>query len=373
MVSPYTDIAFGGVSQVVPALVREASSLDLQIDWISTAPGKGKEWHSTSAFSHQKFFTRVSRNDFIWSVSLVFWFKENVRQYDLVHFHTLFSPMMTRLAMIAHRSSVPYWLTPHGMLDPWAIQHRGWKKGLYWNLFEKSAFKNAARIHVLHPGEAESVRRRGIKAPTVVISNGIERFDPLNKIQLELFWSRYPRTHGKKRILFLARIHPKKGLDSLIRALPYLLKKERDISLLVVGPNEGKTKEKLQKLAIKLRVADQIEWMGLLSGEKKKAVLQGSDCFVLPSHSEGLSHAILEAMAAGIPCAITQECSFDEVVKQQGAWRIERNPELMAETLNSILQDLPAARKQAQIGQDFVLKNHLWSEIGKKLRKAYGE
>ncbi len=373
MVSPYRDPAFGGVSQVVPELVKVSSSIDCQIDWISTCSGKGQEWHSTSPFSHQKFFSRVSRNDLIWSAPLVYWFKQNVWQYDLVHFHTIFSPMMTRLARIALRSSVPYWVTPHGMLDSWAIQHRGFKKKLYWNLFERSVFKRAAKIHVLHSGEEKAVRRRGIQTPTVLIPNGVNPLEKLSREKESLFWNRYPEFLANQRILFLGRIHSKKGIDALIRAFVEILKSRAQTCLIIAGPNEQKTQERLQKLAKILGVAERIKWVGLLSGEEKQAALQGADCFVLPSHSEGLSQAILEAFAAGVPTAITPECSFDQVIESDGAWRIERDPKKMAETIISILQDSQKARVRAKIGQNYVFKHHLWSSIGVRLRSAYQE
>lgn len=371
MVSPYRDLVFGGVSQVVPPLVKEASSIDLQIDWITTTGGKEVDWHSVSAFSHQKFFSRVSRHDFIWSTSLVYWFKLNVWQYDLVHFHTIFSPMMSRLAMIAYQRSIPYWVTPHGMLDLWAFQHRGMKKKLYWSLFERSVFKRAARIQVLHEGESAAVRRRGIQRPIVIIPNGVYRQEKISSEKEALFWDRYPRLREGKRILFLGRIHPKKGIDALIRALAEILKLRPQTTLIIAGPNEQKTQEVLQKLAVEIGVSDRIEWVGLLSGEEKQAALQGADCFVLPSHSEGLSQAILEAMAAGIPCAFTSECAFDEVVAREGAWRIERDPVNMAQTLLSILEDSEESQRRAKIGQKYVFEKHLWSEIGVKLREAY--
>ena len=373
MVSPYSDPVFGGVSQVVPELVKVSAAIDCQIDWISTCSGKGKEWHSTSAFSHQKFFPRVSRNDLIWSAPLVYWFKQNVWQYDLVHFHTIFSPMMTRLARIAHRTSVPYWVTPHGMLDSWAIQHRGFKKKLYWNLFERSVFKRAAKIHVLHSGEAQAVRRRGIQTPTVLIPNGVNPTEKLSRAKEAHFWNRYPQFLGDQRILFLGRIHSKKGIDALIRAFAEILKLRAKTCLIVAGPNEQKTQEGLQKLAKSLGITERIKWVGLLSGEEKQAALQGADCFVLPSHSEGLSQAILESLAAGVPTAFTQECSFDQVIERGGGWRIERDTKKMARTIVSILEDSQGAQAKAKIGQDYVFESHLWSAIGVRLRSAYRE
>jgi glycosyltransferase involved in cell wall biosynthesis len=370
MVSPYTDLSLGGVSHIVPAMIQATASEDLKIDWISTSP-EPQDWREISPFSRGQTFSRWARHDLIWSPSMVSWFRAHVADYDGVHFHTIFAPMISRLASISFRAGVPYWMTPYGMLDPWAIQHRGWKKRIYWKLFEESIFRRANAVQVLHEREAEAVRSIGVTTRTVEVLNGIEPAKPLSDESVSAFWGRYPETAGKKRVLFLGRIHPKKGIDYLIRSLPDVFKEIPDLSIVIAGPDEGGTKESLEGLARELGVSDRMVWTGLLKGEEKQAALQGADCFVLPSHSEGFSQALLEAMISGVPTLYTKECYFDEAIETGGAWAIERNPSQIAATLVAVLMDLKDSKRKAQEPKKLVEDRYLWSSIGADLRGKY--
>ncbi|MES2310619.1 MAG: glycosyltransferase [Verrucomicrobiota bacterium] len=273
MVSPYTDLSLGGVSHIVPTMVKATASEDLKIDWVSTSP-ENHDWADLSPYARGRAFSRIARHDLIWSSSLISWFNEHVQEYDGVHFHTIFAPMISRMASLAFQSGIPYWMTPHGMLDSWAIQHRAWKKKIYWKWIEKSVFRRAKAVQVLHDREAEAVRAMGVLTRTVQVWNGIDSVDRISKEKVDLFWSRYPDALGKKKALFLGRIHPKKGIDYLIRSLPNILKEIPDFLLVVAGPNEIGTQGELEQLSRDLKVSDRILWTGLLKGDDKQAALQ---------------------------------------------------------------------------------------------------
>ena len=198
-------------------------------------------------------------------------------------------------------------IQPHGMLDAWALNLSKWKKKILLRLYEEDNIFSADCIHALCEAEKLSIRSFGAKNPISLITNGIELpsiDDASSKI-----------VAGNKRVaLFLGRLHPKKGLYEFLQAFSKACRYQPHISetwcVHIAGWDQACYKEKLKGLVTELGLEDNVAFLGPLYGEHKRAALFNSDLFILPSFSEGVPMAVLEAWAYALPVLMTSKCNL---------------------------------------------------------------
>lgn len=204
----------------------------------------------------------------------------------------------------------PYIISPHGMLEPWALAHKGVKKTLYLRLIEARVLKGAARVFVTSEIERRNVLRAVPEARTQTHAVGQfeVRKDDYDRARVSLGIS-----EDETVLLFLSRIDEKKGLDLLLAALAENLKRYSRVSLFVVGDGLGpyvcSLRQKSDAIAGSLR---RIEWMGAVWGDARWSFLQAADVFCLPTHSENFGLAVLEALSVGTPVLTTDKTPWAE-------------------------------------------------------------
>ncbi len=237
-------------------------------------------------------------------------FEKAIKAAAGVHIHGLWETHCAVAATVARQHRRPYVISAHGMLEQWALRQKRLKKALYGALVELRAMQNAACLRALSADEVDDFRRLGLRNPIAIIPNCVEA--PLRPSP-DLLLKRYPELSGKKVVLFMGRLHPKKGLQVLIDAWGNLISTRDDIRLIVAGPDCGGYRNLLESRVAELGFQDSVIFTGMLSGDLKWSMLAAADMFVLPSYSEGFSVAILEALAAGVPVIATQECHISEI------------------------------------------------------------
>jgi glycosyltransferase involved in cell wall biosynthesis len=220
---------------------------------------------------------------------------------------------------LARSSGAPLVISPHGMLDPWALENSRWKKRLAAVVFENRNLRSAGCLHAVCDSEANNMRRYGLRNPIAIIPNGVdlEEFNPLPNY--DAIEKDYPSLRGKKRMLFLSRVHPKKGLPHLLRAWQQLAREFGDWTLLIAGGDQMGHEKEVRALSVELGINSAVIFLGSLHGDAKRRALAGSDAFVLPSFSEGFSMAVLEAAACGLPVLFSPQCNFSELTAAGGA------------------------------------------------------
>jgi glycosyltransferase involved in cell wall biosynthesis len=149
---------------------------------------------------------------------------------------------------------------------------------------------------------------------------------------------RFPELRGKKLILFLSRLHPKKGLDLLVEAWARTEGKHPDAQLVIAGPDADGRQAKIRGEASRLGIEGRVTFTGMLAGPMKWSALAAADCYVLPSYSEGLSMALLEAMGAGLPVIATYACNMPEITATDAGWEIEANVDALTSSLGGFLE-----------------------------------
>lgn len=293
-----------------------------------------------------------------------------VRTNDIIHIHGLWNFPATYTAHAAQRHRVPYVITPHGMLDRWALKQSRLKKRIYALLFEQRNLRNASLLHFLNNEEMVEAREFASYAKTLVLSNGV-RMDQLRPLPEHIsFLERHPECADRTIVLFLGRLHPKKGFDLLLPAFTKALQKVPRLHLIIAGPDKEGYRQKIERDAIQLGISNRITYTGMVEGTAKQELLAVSDFFVLTSHQEGDSVAVKEAMAAHLPVIITDSCHFNEVEDEGAGFVVSHSPE----NISQAIETLALAENQKEMGRNaakIIKERYTWPMIASRLAKAY--
>ena len=290
---------------------------------------------------------------------------------DIVHCHGLWGYSSIASMNWAARTGKPYLVSPRGMLDEWALRNSRIKKIIAGLLFEKAHLKKAACIHALCESEANSIRAYGIKNPICVIPNGVNIPEDIG-ICDSPWQGKIP--DGAKVLLYLGRIHPKKGLSLLIKAWSDLQKDKAvgDWHLAIAGWGTGDYESVLRKMVDELNVKDRIHFMGPEFGAGKDAIFRSADAFVLPSLSEGLPMAVLEAWSYGLPVLMTPQCNIPEGFTANAALTIDPEQGSIRKGLTDMMDMADNDRREMGCrGLDLVRKSFLWPDIAERMIEVY--
>ncbi len=293
---------------------------------------------------------------------------------DILHCHGIWLyPSLIDLAA-KREIKTPYVVSPRGMLDAWALKNSAWKKKLAGWLFENRHLRSAACIHALCESEYQSIRAYGLKNPVAIIPNGIDLPD-LSAEQRVPPWSSKVGA-DKKVLLYLGRIHPKKGLENLIEAWSILKNAGSGLSggwrLVIAGWSQGGHEQQLKWLTQKLGLTNSISFAGPLYGEAKDAALRSAKVFILPSFSEGLPMSVLEAWSYSLPVLMTRFCNIPEGFGANAAIEIQPQADSIAEGLKKFIAS--STDDQRQIGQngvELVKDTFTWPKIATQMVDVY--
>ncbi|NWF61046.1 MAG: glycosyltransferase [Fischerella sp.] len=374
--TPYIGSNYGGLSKAVKETAEALGSLGLNVDLITTnANNLDKIQEPLNKWIYEKnyrirYFSCWHRQDFIVSLPLINWLIQNIADYDIVHTNTVFAPIVSFVHWLCQLRQIPYIMTPHGMLEPWALSYKGWKKRLYYNIFEKLALQKASAIQVIANVEAHNVKSLGFEH-IVTVPNGIHRQEFENLPEPEVFYQHFPETCNKNLILFLGRIDPKKGLDLLAPAFATVRAKFPQTHLVVAGPDNIGFLSTAQHYFLQAGCLDAVTFTGMLTGELKHAALAAANLYVAPSYSEGFSMSVLEGMASGLPCVITTGCNFPEAATAKAAYVVDININAIADGLIQYLSNPQQAKAMGERARGFIFQNYTWNSAAEKLIPVY--
>jgi glycosyltransferase involved in cell wall biosynthesis len=294
---------------------------------------------------------------------------------DLLHVHGLWMyPSIAAMGWTGR--AMPYVVTPHGMLDRWALANRRWKKRLAGLAFETRHLRGAACLHALCASELESIRDAGLRNPVCVIPNGVE-IPPAPTVATPPLWR--GRIPGRAAVLlFLGRIAPQKGIPDLLRGFARYRQEAAGAAmqpkwhLVIAGWGEDAYRTSLQQLATELGLDAVVHFVGPQFGEEKERSFAAADAFVLPSISEGLPIAVLEAWAAHLPVLMTPRCNLAIGFERGGALSIEPEPGSIAEGLRKLASLQPAQRRQiGEQGAKLVAESFSWPKAAESMEVVY--
>jgi poly(glycerol-phosphate) alpha-glucosyltransferase len=290
---------------------------------------------------------------------------------DLLHVHGLWSYASVACLTVARRDRKPYIISPHGMLDSGALRFSRWKKRIASSLFQRKHLDRAAALHALSQAEARSIREAGYTGPVAILPNGVN-LPPLAGASTS---ATAPASNRPRTLLFIGRIHPKKGLAALIDAwIPFSAQGSvgADWQLVIAGWNEGAHEEALRAQVAAAQAGDRVVFAGPLWGEAKEAALRAADAFVLPSQSEGLPMSVLEAWAMGKPALITPACNLPEGLAAGAALAITPDAAGIFQGLEQLAR-LPEAdlRAMGNSAHRLVEARFAWPAIAANMIRLY--
>lgn len=291
-------------------------------------------------FPAQVFALGPGRGVYGYSPNAVPWLKEHISSYDLVFLNCIWQYN----TLAAYRSlvgtNIPYGVFTHGMLDPYfkkAFPLKHVKKSIYWHLFLQRILRNANAV--LFTCEEERILARQsfsrYRVREKVITFGIFGPDTDLLNAAEEFRGKWPHLRGKRLAISMGRLHPKKGLDILIKAFARSLAKDSAWQLVIAGPDQIGIRRELEALAVQLGVADRITWTGMLAGSLKWGAYAAAEMFVLPSHQENFGIVVAEALACGLPVIISDKVNiWREIASSQAGLICEDSVESTAAALH---------------------------------------
>ncbi|HUO31445.1 MAG TPA: glycosyltransferase [Bryobacteraceae bacterium] len=292
-----------------------------------------------------------------------------IQASDVVHVHGLWLPHSVMTRLVAAKFQKPLVSSVHGMLEAWELKNKWLKKAIYAQLFERRSLARSHCLRALSAQEAADYRRFGLKCPIAVVPNGIsqlERTDP------GMFLRRFPHMADKSIVLFLSRMHFKKGILNLLQAWPAVLQSCPQSHLAIAGPDCQGTQRRAKEIIGRHNLHASVTFCGTLNGETKLAALSAARLFCLPSYSEGQSVAVLEALSIGLPVVITAACNVDGVSAAGAGVVTSNDPAKLAASLIDCLSASPSERQaMGNAGRALARTRFDWSVIGRRMHAVY--
>ncbi|HXT16707.1 MAG TPA: glycosyltransferase [Gemmatimonadaceae bacterium] len=312
-----------------------------------------------------RLFPGQGRGAFVASRAMWMWLRREVRTFDVVHIHTLLNPVSAVTAWICRRAGVPYVVRPCGMLSRYSYEHRRrLLKRAYFTLVDRGVVTGAAAVQFTTDVEANEARERVALDPSRVV------VVPPPYVPNALRLPRAPGTDAP--VVFLARLNPVKGLETLLAAWREVVARRPAARLVIAGDGEAAYVESLRVLAEQLGIASRVEFAGFVSGARKAELLAGAALVVLPSKHENFGVAVLEAIGAGVPVIVSPEVQLSSFVRRHALGVVvEREPAKLAAAIVQVIGDDALQARCAVAGPAAVESSFSVDRIGRALEEMY--
>jgi glycosyltransferase involved in cell wall biosynthesis len=353
-----------GPSQSVTSLARALEDLDQAVDIDCVLNWRAPPATAVRPVPHrhrQDWANVPGLKNLCLSSAMRHALEEAAERTDVIHAHGLWLMPNVYPAWTAKRSGIPLVLSPRGMLGSAALAFSSRRKALFWALAQKRAVEAVACLHATSEAEYEEMRAFGLRNPVAVIPNGVAA--PSLTVR--------PVASSVRTLLTIGRIHPKKGLDNLIRAWALLETRFPDWRLRIVGPDEIGHAGELAALGRELGLAH-VRIEPPLFGADKTTAYQAAELFVLPTRNENFAMTVAESLAAGTPVVATKGAPWQGLQTKQCGWWVDIGVEPLAEALAQAMALPPAqlqgmgARGQHWMGEDFS-----WNRVAADMLGVY--
>lgn len=349
----------GGMAVTVPALARALAEHGVKPVLVGAFDDDGQEWGRDKTVPCLGR-PRLGPHSFAFAPAA----HRLIRSFgpEIVHLNGLWTYASLIARGLRRRLGVPTLISPRGMLDPWALQRSAWKKAVALALFERANLRSAACLHALCEAEAAACRTFGLRNPIAVVPNGVDLPTRVDERPAQR-----PRT-----LLFLSRIDAKKGVHELVRGWGLSGATAKGWRLRIVGWGETRYVEATRRLVEELALEQSIELAGPAFNEAKDRAFREADAFILPSYSEGLPMAVLEAWAYALPVLMTPACNLREGFAHSAALEIGTEPERIAEGIRTLVSMSDAERiAMGAAGRRLVEERFTWPNVARQMIEVY--
>lgn len=350
------DLTYGGPSRSVPMLVKGLAEIGVDIT-LMTIRSENMNLHAldgTTAKVHilEQNYSVKEMEQFVIKGG-----------FDIIQNQSMWDICYHQMAKIARKYGIPYISTPRGMLEPWSLSQKRWKKKIALALYQMRDLQLSACIHTTADSEAQHIKDLGVKSPCVVVPNGIET---------EGYPCRTSMEGIKKQVLFLSRIHEKKGIELLIDAWKSLKNEFQEWSLVIVGNGEPSYIDILRERIANSGLNNCVTIKDPVYGNDKVSLYQSSSIFILPSFSENFGMVIAEAMSCGVPVITTKNCPWEFLNDTKTGWCIDLSVEELEQTMREAMSlDDSTLYEKGQQAAQLVRHRFDYKETAKKMSETY--
>lgn len=342
------DKSTGGPSRSVPQTCIELSKLGVDIEIVTQESAD---------------MVAIKENLYLKVKYMTFWELYrygsglSINDIDLIHLQHIWNPYIQVMAYWAYKKKIPYIITPRGMLEPWILAQNPWKKKLGLFLYQKKAIQRAKCIHATAQMEADNIRALGFNNPIYIIPNGI---DLINVKESE-------KKYGTKKIVFLSRIHPKKGIEILLEAWRNC--NTEGWTLEIAGNGDENYIEKLIQRAQDIK---NVNFVGAKYGVDKWFFLLSADAMVLPTYSENFGIVVAEALAVGVPVITTTGTPWKDLETYKCGWWIDLSVANLENTLEKVFSTpVEILEVMGNQGRKLVAEKYDLKAVAKKIVDLY--
>ena len=350
------DMSSGGPSRSVPMLVKGLAELGVDIT-LMTIRSENMNIHSLEGTTAK---LKVLSPSFSRKEIAKYLVDE---RFELIQIQSVWEMPYHKVILEARKQNIPYIVTPRGMLEPWSLSQKKWKKKLAWWLYQRNDVQKSACVFTTAKMEADHVSNLGITTCKAVIPNGIETDAYPCKTSVE---------GVKKQVLFLSRVHVKKGIELLFEAWKRLHSDYVDWQLLVIGNGETEYIHSLENRVESLGLKDSIKILPPVFGEAKIKVYQESALFCLPSFSENFGMVIAEAMSCGTPVITTTNCPWEILNETSTGWCIDLSVDNLERALRDAMgMDANALYDMGQRASKLIYDNFGYRSVTRRTLQLY--
>ena len=374
-VIPSVSASSGGPSKAIAQMEMALTALGVEVVTATTDDdGKGRRLDAaaraeTLPVGASRLYFPKQTDAYKVSLPLLRWLRANIKRFDLVHLHSLFSFAPVAAAWIARSAGVPYIIRPLGVLNRYGMEQRRSRfKAISMRLVEGHLLRDAAAVHFTAEQERIEAEVLGVYMRARIVPLGI---DPAPVGDAGAFLAAFPGL-GAPRLLFLSRVDRKKNIEALLGALARSRKRFPGLSLAVCGDGDAAYVVELKALADTLGVGDAVAWTGHVSGALKASAFAAADLFVLPSYSENFGIAAVEALCAGLPCVLGEGVAVSaRIAEAQAGLAVAPTAEAVSAAIESLLDDPGKMDRAGNNALALAASDYSLAAMGKALLAMY--
>lgn len=301
-----------------------------------------------------------------WSPELRHQVRLRAPHYDIALIRSCWTYVGIAAGKECRRIGVPYIAYPEGSLDPWLFRYSRLRKHLWWRLWERAFFQGAAAIVANTQADRENIASLGLNNRIEVINNGVNLSDFEEAVSREEIESRWGELKGKRWLLFIGRLHHKKGLDLLIPSFARVSRQFPDHRLIIAGIDEGGYENTVHRMIKEFGLTDKVIFTGPVYGAIKVRLLKEADAFVLTSYSEGQPMAVIEALGCGAPVLITTPCNVPEVAEVGAGFVVPASIESIVPALTDIMREDRLREDMGKRARNLVESRFTWEKVARQ-------
>jgi glycosyltransferase involved in cell wall biosynthesis len=293
---------------------------------------------------------------------------------DVLHLHTPWLESNRQFADLAARHGLPYLVSIHGMLDDWSMAQKSLKKRLYLALVGRRFLNRAARVHCTAEAELAQASKWFANSRTAVLPYLVDLapFETLPGPAAGLALLP-PGQRELPKLLFLSRLHEKKGVDVLLRAAAQLRDAGRKFTVMIAGTGDATYERTLKDLVAQLRLQEIVYFLGLITGQTKVSLYKSADVFVLPTQQENFGLVLIESLACGTPVVTTRGTDIWHELEQAGGVIAEPTPEAIARAIARLLDDPAERARRGERGRQWTFQTLAVAPLAERYEALYRE